>query len=70
MGLLGDFARGFVILAGILCVYAIASFVAMGYREVALLFLATLMIPISLITYEHWKHRKEKKASPSGHDQS
>jgi len=61
MGLLGDFAKGLVILAGLGCVYAIVSFAAMGYTEIALLFLATFMIPVVMILHEYWKNRKDSK---------
>jgi len=60
MGLLGDFAKGLVILAGLGCIYAIVSFAAMGYMEVALLFLITFMIPVVMIVYEYWKNRKKQ----------
>jgi len=61
MGLLGDFAKGLVILAGLGCAYAIASFAAMGYTEIALLFLVTFMIPVIMILHEYWKNRKNSK---------
>jgi len=61
MGLLGDFARVLLILAGLGCVFAIASFAAMGYTEVAFLFLVTFMIPIAMILYEFWRSRKKQQ---------
>ena len=60
MGLLGDFAKGLVILAGLGCVYAIAIFALMGYTEMALLFLITFMIPVVMIVYEYWKNRRKQ----------
>lgn len=61
MGLLGDFAKGFVIIVGVLWVIFIIRFTAMGQIGLALLFLLTLMIPLSIITYEYVRNRKKEK---------
>ena len=61
MGLLGDFAKGFVIMVGVLWVIFIIRFTAMGQIGLALLFLLTLMIPLSIITYEYVRNRKKEK---------
>jgi len=58
MSLLGDIAKVILIWVGLSCILAIASFATMGYTEIALLFLVTLMIPVAMIVYEHWKNRK------------
>ena len=59
MGVLGYIARVLLILAGAYAGFAVVSFAAMGYSEMALLFLATLMIPVSMIVYEYWINRKK-----------
>jgi len=61
MGLLGDFAKGFVIIVGVLWVFYIIEFTAMGQTGMALLFLLTLMIPLSMITYEYVRKRKKER---------
>ena len=60
MGLLGDFTKGFAILTGVLWVFAIIGFLAMGQIGIVLLIFVTLMIPISIIVFEYWKNKKEK----------
>ncbi len=61
MSLLGDFAKGFVIMVGVFWVSLIIEFIAMGQIGMALLFLLTLLIPLSMIAYEHLKNRKKKR---------
>jgi hypothetical protein len=53
MNQLGYVARVLLILAGALAGFAVVSFTSMGYRETALLFLVTVMIPVSMIVYEY-----------------
>jgi ABC-type glycerol-3-phosphate transport system permease component len=53
MNQLGYVARVLLILAGALAGFAVVSFASMGYRETALLFLVTVMIPVSMIVYEY-----------------
>lgn len=60
MGLLGDFAKGFVIMIGVFSIFIIIQFMAMGQIVVALLFLLALMIPISIMAFEYWRNRKEE----------
>lgn len=60
MGLLGDFAKGFVIMVGVLWVFIIIEFIIMKQIALALLFLLTLMIPLSMITFEYLKNRKKE----------
>jgi hypothetical protein len=61
MGLLGDFAKGFVIMIGVFWVFFIIEFIYMKLYAFALLFLITLMIPLSMIAVEYFKNRKEKR---------
>jgi ABC-type glycerol-3-phosphate transport system permease component len=53
MNPLGYVARALLILAGALAGFAVVSFASMGYRGMALLFLVTVMIPVSMIVYEY-----------------
>jgi len=64
MGLLGDFTKSFVIMIGALWIFIIIEFIAIGQIAIALFLLLTLMIPLSMITFEYWKNRK-KKTQPS-----
>jgi len=61
MGLLGDFAKGFVIMTVVFWVFLIIEFVVMGQTEMALLFLLSLLIPVSMIVYEYLRYRKKEK---------
>lgn len=61
MGLLGDFAKGFVIMIGVFWVVLIVEFIYMKLYAFALLFLITLMIPLSMIAFEYLKNREKKK---------
>lgn len=49
----GYVARAFLILAGALAGFAVVSFSSMGYTEMAILLLAAIMIPVSMILYEY-----------------
>lgn len=49
----GYIARALLILVGAFAGFAVVSFASMGYREMALLFLVTMMIPVSMIVYEY-----------------
>jgi hypothetical protein len=57
MNPLGYVARVLLILAGAFAGFAVVSFASMGYREMALLFLVTVMIPVSMIVYEYMTGR-------------
>lgn len=61
MGLLGDFTKGFVIMVGVLWIFIIIEFIAIGQIGIALLLLLTLMIPLSMITFEYWRNRKKER---------
>lgn len=62
MGLLGDFAKGFVIMVGVFWVFLIVEFIAMGHSGMALLLFITLLIPLSMIAYEYLRNRKKESA--------
>jgi len=53
MNPLGYVARVLLILVGAFVSFAVVSFASMGYRETALLFLVSVMIPVSMIVYEY-----------------
>jgi len=59
MGLLGYVAKALLILAGAFAGFAVISFASMGYTEMALLFLVTMMIPVSMIVYEYLANPKK-----------
>ncbi len=62
MGLLGDFAKGFVIMTGALWIFLIIEFVFMKKIAFAILLFIGLMIPLSMIGYEYLKNRKKDRA--------
>jgi len=64
-GLLGDFTKGFVIMIGVLWVFIIIQFIIMRQIAIALLFLLTLMIPLSMISLEYLRNQKKEKNNPS-----
>jgi membrane protein implicated in regulation of membrane protease activity len=61
MGLLGDFAKGFVIMTVAFWVIAIIWQIAIGQIALAMLLLIGLIIPLSMITYEYLKNRKKER---------
>ena len=61
MGLIGDFAKGFVIMTVVFWVFLIIEFIFMGQIAFAMLFLIGLIIPLSMITYEYLKNRKKER---------
>ncbi len=61
MGLLGDFTKGFVIMIAVFWGFLIIEFIYMKLYAFAVLFLLTLMIPLSMIALDYLKNRKEKK---------
>lgn len=65
MGLLGDFAKGFVIFTGALWGFVVFELALSGYREAALFFLLFLMVPLSMIMYEYLKNRKKDPRQPA-----
>jgi hypothetical protein len=61
MGLLGDFAEGFVIMTVAFWVIAIIEQIAIGQIALAMLLLIGLIIPLFMITYEYLKNRKKER---------
>jgi hypothetical protein len=61
MGLLGDFAKGFVIMTVAFWVITIIWQIAIGQIALAMLLLIGLIIPLSMITYEYLKNRKKER---------
>jgi len=61
MGLLGDFAKGFVIMAVVFWIFAIIEFICIKLIALALLLLIGLTIPLSLIAFEYLKNRKKER---------
>lgn len=59
MGLLGDFAKGFLIVMVIVWILAIISLALIRQFALAILLLIGFIIPLSFITYEYWKSRKK-----------
>ena len=62
MGLLGDFAKGFVIMAVVFWIFAIIDFICIRQVVLALLLLVGLIIPLSMIAFEYLKNRKKDRA--------
>jgi len=61
MGLIGDFAKGFVIMTVVFWIFLIIEFIIIRQIAVALLFLITLIIPLSMIAYDYLKNRKSNR---------
>jgi len=61
LGFLGCVAKSLLVLAGACCGFAFVSFASMGNTEIALLFLAAIMIPGSMIVYEYLKPQEKAK---------
>ncbi|MDH5793063.1 MAG: hypothetical protein OEZ18_00675 [Candidatus Bathyarchaeota archaeon] len=59
MGLIGDFAKGILILTTAYWVFLIIEFIAMGQIGMALLLLFVLLIPLSMIIHEYRKYKKK-----------
>ena len=61
MGLLGDFAKGFVIMTVVFWIFATIAFIYMKLIALALLLLVGLIIPLSMIAFEYLKNRKKER---------
>jgi len=61
MGLLGDIAKGILILTVAYWVFSIINFFLIGQAAIALLLLFVLMIPLSMIAHEYLKNRKKER---------
>ncbi|MCJ7430776.1 hypothetical protein MUO83_06145 [Candidatus Bathyarchaeota archaeon] len=59
MGLIGDFAKGILILTVAYWIFLIIEFTAIGQTILALLLLIGLLIPSSMIIYEYKKFKKK-----------
>jgi len=60
MGLLADFAEGFVIMTVVFWIVAIIELMCIRQIGLALLLLIGLIIPLSMIGYEYLKNRKRE----------
>jgi hypothetical protein len=60
MGLIGDFAKGILILTVACWIFLIIEFTAIGQTILALLLLIGLLIPSSMIIYEYKKFKKSQ----------
>ena len=58
MGLLGDTAKGVLILAVVIWVFAIFEFIKMNQIALAVLFFIGFIIPLSMIAFTYLKSRK------------
>jgi len=63
MGLIGDVAKAILITWIVFYILAMLSFAAQGRMEMLLLFLVGLLIPLSMIVYDYWKHKNETDQS-------
>jgi hypothetical protein len=61
LSLLGDFAKGFVIMTAVFWIFAVIEFVYIKQITLATLFLISLIIPLSMIGYEYLKNRKKDR---------
>ena len=61
MGLLGDFAKGFVIMTVVFWIFAIIELIYIKQIALALLFLIGLIIPLSMIAFEYFSNRKKER---------
>lgn len=59
MGLIGDFAKGVLILTVVCWIFLIIEFTAIGQTILALLLLIGLLIASSMIVYEYKKFKKK-----------
>ena len=64
MGLLGDFAKGFVIMTVVFWIFLIINFVFMKKIAFAVLLLVGLIIPLIMIASEYLRNRKKEKPKP------
>ena len=61
MGLLGDFAKGFVIITVVFWIFLIIESVYMKKIAFAVLLLVGLIIPLSMIGFEYLRNRKKER---------
>jgi hypothetical protein len=67
MTLLGDFAKGFLIVTVAAWIFLIINFSVMGQTAVALLLIIGFIPPLTMITYEYHQNRKKNKTTPTPH---
>ena len=60
MGLVGDFAKGFVIMTVAIWIFAIVVNIATGQLWMVLLLLV-LLIPLSMLAFEYLRYRKKER---------
>ena len=61
MGLLGDFAKGFVIMTVVFWIFAIIELIYIKQIALGLLLLIGLIIPLSMIAFEYLSNRKKER---------
>jgi len=61
MTLLGDFAKGFLIMTVVAWIFLIMNFLVMGQTALALLLIIGFIPPFSMVAYEYFQNRKKKK---------
>jgi hypothetical protein len=62
MVLLGDFAKGFVIMTVVFWIFAIIELIYIKQIALGLLLLIGLIIPLSMIAFEYLMNRKKERA--------
>jgi hypothetical protein len=68
MGFIGNLAEAILITWIAFYILAMFSFAAQGRMEMLLLFLAGLLIPLSMIVYDYWKHKTKLTSDHSIHE--
>jgi hypothetical protein len=68
MGVLGDISKGILIFAVVVWVFLILQFTVTNQIALALLLLAGLIIPLSLVAFEYRKNFREFKCSKCKHN--
>ena len=61
MTLIGDFAKGFLILIVAIWIFAIIGAFITGYTGLALLLTVGFIVPLSMIAYEYFQNREKQK---------
>ncbi len=58
MGLIGNFAKGFLILTVAFWIFLMVEFAVMGQLAVALFLFLGFLIPLGIVVYWYWKDKK------------
>lgn len=61
MGLVGETAKGFLILTVVIGVFLIFEFIKMNQIALATLLLIGLIIPLFIVAFEYWKNRRKQR---------